>query len=52
MKKFFHQPYIEIVRIESSESIQGTCVLECLCDIDACNCVGNCVLVLQPSGPN
>ena len=52
MKKFFHQPYIEIVRIESSESIQGTCVLECTCDIDACSCVGNCIINVQSGSPN
>lgn len=51
MKKSFHKPYVEIIRLETSENIIGTCVLECLCDINCneCDCVTNCQIIVDPS---
>ena len=51
MKKKFHNPYIEIVRLDTGESIQGSCYLQCDCDIvcTECDCVGDCIIIQAPS---
>ena len=51
MKKKFHNPYIEIVRLDTGESIKGSCFLECMCDkvCTECECDVDCLIIKDPS---
>lgn len=54
MKKF-NTPYLQIVRLDSNETIKATCVLECSCDIESCTCDlvcgcdNDCLIYIDPS---
>ena len=55
MMKKFNKPYLEVINLNSKDSIKSTCVIECTCDIEACTCEvvcgcdDDCVVFIDPS---
>ena len=54
MKKF-NTPYLQVVYLDSKDSIKAACILECECDTvsctcdTVCECVGDCLIQIAPS---
>lgn len=50
LMKTFNKPYIEVINLDQRESVStGDCVLECTCNLDTCECVGDCALYIDTS---
>ena len=47
--KTFNKPYLEVINLDQRESVSTTCVMECTCNIDTCECVGDCTIQLDQS---